>query len=58
VSEIDPEAVARWRELGLSDAEIGRRLGVSAEALRDLAGLNRPVGPDDDAPDSAALRPL
>lgn len=56
MSEIDPEAVARWRELGLSDAEIGRRLGVSAEALRDLAGAERPAGPDDNTPNSAEVR--
>jgi hypothetical protein len=56
MTDIDPEAVARWRELGLSDAEIGRRLGVSADALRDLSGSDQPIGPDDNPPNTAEVR--
>ncbi len=56
MSEIDSEAVARWRELGLSDAEIGRRLGVSADALRESAGADGPAAPDDDEPNTAQVR--
>lgn len=54
MSEIDADAVRRWREQGLSDAEIGRRLGVSAERLRELAHLAVPAGPDDNRPDETS----
>lgn len=54
MSELDPDLIRLWRAEGLSDAEIGRRLGVSAERLRDLAGLSAPAGRDDNRPNDGA----
>lgn len=53
---LDPETIARWRALGLSDAEIGRRLGVSADRLRALTRAKSPTVPDDDGPNRAGVR--
>lgn len=56
MSDIDSAAVARWRALGLSDAEIGRRLGVSADRLRDLVTDVSEPDSDDNAVDAAEVR--
>jgi len=49
--------VRQWREQGLSDAEIGRRLGISADGLRDLLGEPHRGDPDDDnEPNTAPTR--
>lgn len=57
MSRIDPDTIARWRSLGLTDAEIGRRLGLSGQALREQLDADpRPVGPDDNRPNDAETR--
>ena len=57
--ELDRETIANWRAQDMSDAEIGRRLGVSAEGLRALLGEAEPEGgdrDDDNRPNDAPVR--
>ena len=57
------DAVMTWHAQGLSFAEIGRRLGVSPEKLREImaeagvdpAEMDRPEH-DDDKPNTAEVR--
>lgn len=56
---IDREAIDRWRSQSMTDAEIGHRLGVSAEKLREILG--EPIEPqpgevDDHRPNDARVR--
>ncbi|HYE42939.1 MAG TPA: hypothetical protein VEA15_06040 [Caulobacteraceae bacterium] len=43
---MDADRIRQWRDEGLSDAEIGHRLGVSADRLRQL--LQEPAVDDRD----------
>jgi hypothetical protein len=52
----DENPIRVWRREGLSYAEIGRRLGVSPERLRDLVDDHTPDEGEDDEPDSAPVR--
>jgi len=57
--ELDRETIDRWRAADMSDAEIGRRLGVSAGRLRELLGEAEPDAGDrndDNDPNTAAAR--
>ena len=57
------DAVMTWHAQGMSFAEIGHRLGVSPEKLREImaeagvdpAEMDRP-GHDDDKPNKAGVR--
>lgn len=53
---MDAERIAQWRTEGMSDAEIGRRLGVTAERLRELLGEPSSDEPDDNGPNTAGVR--
>jgi len=57
---IDAQAVQEWRAQGLSLAEIGHRLGVSADRLAELMaeqGVDPGDGePDDHGPNTADVR--
>lgn len=54
---MDPDRIRQWRTEGLSDAEIGHRLGVSADRLRELIGEPAADDPDDDhRPNTAPVR--
>lgn len=58
--DIDAQAVRDWRAQGLSLAEIGHRLGVSAQRLSELMA-EQGVDPgdgrlDDHRPNSAEVR--
>lgn len=46
--DLDRDVIAAWRLEGLTDAEIGHRLGVSAQRLRALLGEPEPAVDDDD----------
>jgi len=56
----DLDTVRQWQAQGLTLAEIGHRLGVSADRLGELleeAGGNpAPGGPDDHRPNTAGVR--
>ena len=57
---IDAQAVEEWRAQGLSLAEIGHRLGVSADRLAELMTEQGADpgdrGPDDHEPNTAEVR--
>jgi hypothetical protein len=53
------DSIALWRQEGLSDAEIGRRLGVSADRLREIAhdpAHDDAPEADDNTPNHADIR--
>jgi DNA-directed RNA polymerase specialized sigma24 family protein len=53
------DAIRTWRREGLSYAEIGRRLGVSADRIREILGDETPEGfkeIDDNAPNTQPVR--
>jgi len=55
--DLDRDAIATWRLEGLSDAEIGHRIGLSARALREALGEPEPAADDDDhRPNTAPVR--
>lgn len=45
---MEKHQIEAWRREGLNDAEIGRRLGVSAEQLREHLGEPPPAPEQDD----------
>jgi uncharacterized protein (DUF433 family) len=58
---MDPETILTWRRQGVSLAEIGHRLGVSAERVQEMLaeqGVETELSPgeDDHGPNAEPVR--